>query len=117
MDDDGPIDTDHPIDDGNGEVVDTDGTAEDEAEHAPPRPVDRFRTTAVGTVVAAGLLGLRDALEGRPEREEIAIVSEAPDRPVDDSGMWMIIDDETKTVKVVLTRPPESSTPPPNPST
>ena len=33
-------------------------------EHAPPRPVDRFRTTAVGSIVAAGLLGLRDALEG-----------------------------------------------------
>jgi hypothetical protein len=78
----------------------------DHGGHAAPRPVDRFRTTAVGTVVAAGLLGLRDALEGRPEREEVAIVSEAPNRPVDDNGMWLIVDEETKTVKVVLTRPP-----------
>src|SRR5690606_19373890 len=46
------------------------------------RPVDRFRTTAVGTVVAAGLLGLAQALEGRPPREEVAIVQEAPTRPV-----------------------------------
>ena len=46
------------------------------------RPVDKFRRTAVGSVVAAGLFGLRDALEGRPEREETAVVSEArtPDR-------------------------------------
>jgi hypothetical protein len=91
------MDDDRPVEDGE---VDAD-------EHAAPRPVDRFRKTAVGTVVTAGLLGLRDALEGRPEREEIAIVSEAPDRPVGDNGMWLVIDDETKTVKVVLTRPPE----------
>lgn len=47
-------------------------------EHAPERPVDRFRRSAAGTVVAAGLFGLRDALEGRPEREETAVVVDAP---------------------------------------
>jgi hypothetical protein len=45
------------------------------------RPVDKFRRTAAGSVVAAGLLGLRDGLEGRPEKEEPAIVSEAPGAP------------------------------------
>jgi hypothetical protein len=45
------------------------------------RPVDRFRRSADGAVVAAGLLGLRDALEGRPEEEEVTIVNEAPDAP------------------------------------
>lgn len=45
------------------------------------RPIDRFRRTATGAVVSAGLLGLRDALEGHPEREEAAIVQEAPTRP------------------------------------
>jgi hypothetical protein len=75
-----------------------------EAEHAPPRPIDRFRTTAVGAVVAAGLLGLRDALAGKPEREEITIVSEAPTRPVDDHEVQVIVDEETKTVKLVLPR-------------
>lgn len=49
-----------------------------EEEHAPPRPVDKFRRTAAGSVVAAGLLGLRDALEGRPEKEETAVVVDAP---------------------------------------
>ena len=75
-------------------------------EHAPPRPVDRFRTTAVGSIVAAGLLGLRDALEGKPEKEEVTIVSEAPTRPVDEHDVQVIVDEETKTVKVVLPRSP-----------
>ena len=55
---------------------------DDEAAGAGPlpgRPVDRFRRGAVGSVIAAGLLGLRDALEGRPEREEVTIVSDAPE--------------------------------------
>jgi hypothetical protein len=53
------------------------------------RPVDRFRRTAVGSIAAAGLLGLRDVLEGRPEKEEPAIVVDAPgkrhdpDDPID----------------------------------
>jgi hypothetical protein len=47
------------------------------------RPIDRFRRSSAGTVIAAGLLGVRDALEGRPEREEPAIVSEAPEPKLD----------------------------------
>ena len=75
-------------------------------EHAPPRPVDRFRTTAVGSVVAAGLFGLRDALEGKPEKEAVTIVSEAPTRPVDEHDVQVIVDEESKTVKVVLPHSP-----------
>jgi len=47
------------------------------------RPIDKFRRSGAGTVIAAGLLGVRDALEGRPEREEPAIVSEAPEPKLD----------------------------------
>jgi hypothetical protein len=76
----------------------------DAAAHGEPRPIDRFRHTAAGTVVAAGLLGLRDALEGRPEKEEITIVSEAPERPVD--GFTLVFDaDDPSSLKVVLPRP------------
>src|SRR5262249_26017884 len=39
------------------------------------RPIDKFRDTAVGSVLAAGLLGLRDALEP-PKKEEVAIVQD-----------------------------------------
>jgi len=82
----------------------------DEAAHAAPRPIDRFRHSAAGTVVAAGLLGLRDALEGRPEQEEVAIVSEAPDEPVDPAGITLVFDeDDPARVRVVLPRPPQPS--------
>ncbi|MFI5052791.1 MAG: hypothetical protein ACHQDE_00390 [Acidimicrobiia bacterium] len=45
------------------------------------RPVDKFKRSTLGSVVAAGLLGVRDALEGRPEKEEVTIVAEAPAQP------------------------------------
>lgn len=79
-------------------VDDTDDTRNDDAPGGPPagteradasdgeesqRPIDRFRRSGVGTVIAAGLLGVRDALEGRPEKEEPAIVSEAPEPKLD----------------------------------
>jgi hypothetical protein len=52
-------------------------------EEAWERPIDKFRRGAAGSVLAAGLLGLRDAMEGRPEKEEPAIVSEAPEPKLD----------------------------------
>jgi len=57
---------------------------EGEEESAPwERPIDKFRRSGAGTVIAAGLLGVRDALEGRPEREEPAIVADAPEPKLD----------------------------------
>ena len=47
------------------------------------RPIDKFRRGAVGSVVAAGLLGVRDALEGRPEKDEPVIVADAPEPKLD----------------------------------
>ena len=59
-------------------------TPEDRAEpDSWERPIDKFRRGAAGSVIAAGLLGVRDALEGRPEKEEPAIVSEAPEPKLD----------------------------------
>jgi hypothetical protein len=73
--------------------------------HSDERPVDRFRRTAVGSVVAAGLLGLRDALEGRPEREEPAIVAEAP-QPRGEPDFEVLLDlDRPGHGIVVLHRP------------
>ena len=48
------------------------------------RPVDRFRKGAAGSVMAAGLLGIADALEARPPKEEVVIVSEVPSGPPHD---------------------------------
>ena len=65
------------------------------------RPVDRFRRSAVGSVVAAGLFGVRDALEGRPKQEEVTIVSEAPAQPVDDIELVLDPDHPERSFAVI----------------
>jgi len=71
------------------------------------RPVDRFRASAVGTVVAAGLLGLADALEARPPREEVVIVQEAPTQPPrEPRGLELLFDPEHPERTVVFLPPP-----------
>ena len=88
---------------GSSQPADADGE-----EHAPPRPVDRFRRTTAGTVVAAGLLGLRDALEGRPEKEEPAVVVNAP-APTAKGPVEVTLDFEhPERSKVVIRRPPDA---------
>jgi hypothetical protein len=83
-----------------------------DGDHAPERPIDRFRRGAVGSVVAAGLLGLRDALEGRPEREEVTIVSEAPEHePAPPIDVQLDLEHPERSVAVVRPAPP-ADTPP-----
>lgn len=87
--------------------VSDDGDAsegESAEELAPERPVDRFRKGAVGSMVAAGLFGLRDALEGRPEREETVLEVEAAATPVDDIELFLD-PDHPELSRVVLRRP------------
>ncbi len=71
------------------------------------RPVDKFKRSAAGSVVAAGLLGLRDALEGRPEKEEPAIVAEAPAAPPP-GGIEVVLDFEHPERSVVYLSDPPS---------
>ena len=71
------------------------------------RPVDKFKRSAVGSVVAAGLLGLQDALEGRPKKEEPAIVSEAPAAPPPDN-IEVILDFEHPDRSVAIVYFPPS---------
>ena len=93
----------------HSECVDDDHAAGDDEETASEeRPVDRFRRTATGAVVAAGLLGLRDALEGRPEKEEVAIVNEAPAAPPRDVDVVIDFDHPERSIAVV--RRPEGET-------
>jgi hypothetical protein len=63
------------------------------------RPIDRFRKGAVGSVVAAGLLGIGDALEGRAPKEEVTIVQEAPSQP--HRGFDLVLDPEHPERSVV----------------
>ena len=91
------------------ERIDDDHAADDlEERRSDDRPVDRFRRSATGAVVAAGLLGLRDALEGRPEKEEVAIVNEAPDAPPRDVDVVIDFDHPERSVAVVR-RPEDDS--------
>ncbi len=74
--------------------------------------VDRLKRTTAGAMIGAGLLGLQNALEGRPEREDPAIVTEAPTRP--DGPVKVALDfDHPELSKVVIKRkappPPEDS--------
>ncbi len=95
-----PADDDSPGEADGGSHPDADeGAAE-----TWTRPVDRFRRSATGSVVAAGLLGLRDALEGRPEREEVTIVTEAPTRPVD-GHLDVVLDFDHPERSVAIVRP------------
>jgi hypothetical protein len=81
--------TDDPAAPDESDAIDTDATDDidatdaDRADGAWERPIDRFRRSSAGSVIAAGLLGVRDALEGRPEREEPAIVTQAPEPKLD----------------------------------
>jgi hypothetical protein len=79
------------------------------------RPVDRFRKSAAGTMVAAGLLGLRDVMEGRPEKEEVAVVHEAPTRPVGELDVVLDLEHPERTIAIVRRARPEDgdgATPP-----
>jgi hypothetical protein len=42
--------------------------------HAEPAPIQRFRRSSVGVVLAAGMLGLRDVLE--PEKDDTPAIVE-----------------------------------------
>ena len=77
------------------------------------RPIDKFRGTAVGGVLAAGMLGLRDALEPRRD-EEIAIVRDDAGGPPPNAPIELELDPDHPEESVVRVRPwlrdpPESS--------
>ena len=96
-----------------GEGDEPDGSARGDAtDPVFERPVDKFRRTAAGTAIAAGMFGLRDALEGRPEREET--VMEVPARgSVVDDDLDVVVDlAHPENSRIVVRRPAE----PPNPS-
>lgn len=60
-------------------------------------------------MIAAGMFGLADVLEGRKKRDEPAIVSEAPTRP-DDEPIRLLLDPEHPERSVVIVRHPVERT-------
>lgn len=58
-----------------------------------PRTVSRWRDRAVPSVLGAAMLGLRDAIYGRPD-DEVVIVADAPGEPPDDDKPVVELDPE-----------------------
>jgi hypothetical protein len=79
----------------------------DAGEEHYDRPIDKFRRTSGGAVLAAGLLGVADALEGRKvDRDQPAIVQEAPAGQAPD---WLDVRldfDDPDNSTIVIRRPP-----------
>jgi len=85
-----------------------DDAAEPDAPADEPweRPIDKFRRGAAGSVIAAGLLGVRDALGGRPEKEEPAIVADAPEPTLDHIDLVLDLEHPERSRAVVYLPPP-----------
>ena len=77
---------------------------EAEAGHAEPAPIHKFRATAVGGVLAAGLLGLRDALEP-PKDDEPAIVVDWSGAPPFTDPIVLRLDPDHPEDSIVMVRP------------
>jgi hypothetical protein len=72
--------------------------------HAEPAPIERFRRTGVGAVLAAGMLGLRDVLE--PEKDETpAIVEEWAGGEPFEEPIVMRLDPDHPEDSIVMIRP------------
>jgi len=68
-------------------------------EPPPPSPAPRRRSVASGSILAAAMLGLRDALEG-PKEELIVIQAEVPGEPpdIDRKGLHTELEDGSVAV-------------------
>jgi hypothetical protein len=109
----GAVDDEHDldagVDPGTAGESDADGRVDDEPFE---RPVDRFRKGAVGSVMAAGLLGLADAFEARPPKEEVVIVREVPTEPPrEPRRLELLLDPEHPERSLVFLPEPTDPTP------
>jgi 4'-phosphopantetheinyl transferase len=79
--------------------------------HDSTRPIDKFRGTAVGSVFAAGLLGLRDVLEP-PRDDKVAIVQDYAGDPPFQDPFVLRLDPDHPEDSIVMVRPWLRDTPP-----
>jgi len=70
-----------------------------------PGGIHRFKQTATGTVLAAGLLGLASALDGAHD-EEVAVVREYSGDPPFSDPILMRLDPDAPEDSIVLVRRP-----------
>ena len=76
---------------------------DDEDASTEKRGIHKFKETATGTVLAAGLLGVANALEG-PRDEEVAIVQEYSGEPPFSDPILMRLDPDAPEDSIVLVR-------------
>jgi hypothetical protein len=74
------------------------------AGHAQPPPIERFHRTAIGTALAAGMLGLRDVLEG-PKDETPAIVENWAGGEPFNEPIVLRLDPDHPEDSIVMVRP------------
>ena len=83
----------------------TDGDRDDDRlGHAEPAPIQKFRRTAVGSVFAAGLLGLRDVIEP-PKDDQPAIVEDWSGGEPFTDPMVLRLDPDNPQDSIVMIRP------------
>jgi hypothetical protein len=101
------LDDDEDYTDGAG-VTDEDTGADTDAHpvegHAEPAPIERFRRTAIGSALAAGLLGLRDVLEP-PKDDTPAIVEQWAGREPFNDPIVLRLDPDHPADSIVMVRP------------
>jgi hypothetical protein len=73
-------------------------------EHASPTPIQRFERSATGAILSAGLLGLRDVLEG-PKKEEVQVVSDWSGDPPFTDPYVLRLDPDHPEDSIVMVRP------------
>jgi hypothetical protein len=105
VDDDGELDEfdDDDFNDDDFDDDDDDAAFADET-HAEPSPIRRFERSAAGSVLAAGMLGLRNVFEG-PSKEEVQIVQDwNGDKPFTDPYVLRLDPDHPED-SIVMVRP------------
>jgi hypothetical protein len=84
--------------------------------HAEPAPIQRFRRTAIGSALAAGMMGLADVFEP-PKDETPAIVEQWAGREPFTDPIVLRLDPDHPEDSIVMIRPrpkpePGADTPP-----
>jgi hypothetical protein len=88
---------------------DEDHLDEDGEPHAEPAGIHKFKKTSLGTVFAAGLMGLRDVFE-EPKPEDPPYVQDWSGSGNDDDPIKVELDFENPAASVVRVRRPTETT-------
>ena len=100
------VNDDAPLDDATDDALDDEALDDSTlGVDAGPNGIHKFKRTATGTVLAAGLLGLASALEG-PREEEVAIVTEYSGEPPFGDPILLRLDPDAPEDSIVLVRKP-----------